>query len=149
MILLLGDMLIWPPSLRTLPPFIFILLEIFVTNDLRKGVSFSKNVFQNVYDEGLSPLSPLSGMIRDSSVWGEPQGDGSAGLGVSMKDCPFCIRTGLSFFTAYTLIKYNHSRLYGQSLDPNLHGLHPRDMVAREHREDMERECFILVWAWR
>jgi hypothetical protein len=33
----------------------------FVTNDLRKGVSFSKeNAFQNVYDEGFSPLSPLS-----------------------------------------------------------------------------------------
>jgi hypothetical protein len=47
-----------------------ILLNIFVTNDLRKGVSFSKeNVFQNGYDEGLSPLSPLSGMIRDSLVW--------------------------------------------------------------------------------
>ena len=28
---------------------------------LRKGVSFSKeNAFQNVYDEGFSPLSPLS-----------------------------------------------------------------------------------------
>ena len=38
-----------------------ILLDIFVTNDLRKGVSFSKeNAFQNVYDEGFSPLSPLS-----------------------------------------------------------------------------------------
>jgi hypothetical protein len=42
-----------------------------------------------------------------------------------MKDCPSHIRTGLSFFTACTLIKYNHSRLYVQSLDPNLHGLHP------------------------
>jgi hypothetical protein len=73
MILPLGDMLIWPPSLRTLPPFIFILLDIFVTNDLRKDVIFSKeNVFQNVYGEGLSPLSPLSGMIRDSSIWGGP-----------------------------------------------------------------------------
>jgi hypothetical protein len=28
-----------------------------------------KNDFQNVYDEVLSPLSPLSGMIRDSLVW--------------------------------------------------------------------------------
>jgi hypothetical protein len=42
-----------------------------------------------------------------------------------MKDCPSPIKTGLSFFTTYTLIKYNHSKLYGQSLDPNLHGLHP------------------------
>jgi hypothetical protein len=32
-------------------------------------VSFSKeNAFQNVYDEGFSPLSPLSRMIRDSLV---------------------------------------------------------------------------------
>jgi hypothetical protein len=37
------------------------ILNIFVTNDLRKCVSFSKeNAFQNVYDEGFSPLSPLS-----------------------------------------------------------------------------------------
>jgi hypothetical protein len=37
---------------------------------MRKGVSFSKeNILQNVYDEGLSPLSPLSGMIRGSLVW--------------------------------------------------------------------------------
>jgi hypothetical protein len=63
MILLLRDKLLWPPSLRTLSQSIFILLDIFVTNDLRKGVSF-----QNGYDEGLSPLSPLSGMIRDSLV---------------------------------------------------------------------------------
>jgi hypothetical protein len=66
-----------------------------------------------------------------------------------MKDCPFRIRTDLSYFTACTLIKYNHFRLYGQSLDPNLHGLHPRVMVAGEHREDNEREYFVLVWAWR
>jgi hypothetical protein len=69
MILLLRDKLLWPPNLRTLLQSIFILLDIFVTNDLRKGVSFSKeNVFQNGYDEGLSPLSPLSGMTRDSLV---------------------------------------------------------------------------------
>jgi hypothetical protein len=47
MILLPGDLLICPLSLRTLSPFIFILLDIFITNDLRKGVSFSKeNVFK-------------------------------------------------------------------------------------------------------
>jgi hypothetical protein len=44
-ILLLRDKLLWPPSLRTLPQSIFILLDIFVTNDLRKGVSFQKNMF--------------------------------------------------------------------------------------------------------
>jgi hypothetical protein len=33
---------------------------------------FSKeNVFQDGYDEGLSPLLPLSAMIRDSLVLGE------------------------------------------------------------------------------
>jgi hypothetical protein len=70
MILLLRDMLIWPPSLRTLLQFIFILLDIFVTILFGKRCEFSKeNVFQNGYDEGLSPLSPLSGMIRDSLVW--------------------------------------------------------------------------------
>jgi hypothetical protein len=43
-----------------LPQLIFILLDIFVTNDLRKGVSFQKKMFfQNGYDEGLSPLSPF------------------------------------------------------------------------------------------
>jgi hypothetical protein len=66
-----------------------------------------------------------------------------------MKDCPFCIRTGLSFFTACTFIKYNHSRLYGQLLDPNLHDLHPRVMVAGEHQEDKEGGSFVLVLAWR
>jgi hypothetical protein len=43
---------------------------------------------------------------------------------VSTKDCPSHIRTDLSSLLTYTLIKYNHSRLYVQSLDPNLHGLH-------------------------
>jgi hypothetical protein len=47
-----------------------------------------------------------------------------------MKDCPSCIRIGLSSLLTYTPIKYNHSTLYGHSLDPNLHGLHPRVMVA-------------------
>jgi hypothetical protein len=66
-----------------------------------------------------------------------------------MKDCPSRIRTSLSSLLTYTFIKYNHSRLYGQSLDPNLHGLCPRVMMAREHREDKEGECFVLVWPWR
>jgi hypothetical protein len=68
---------------------------------------------------------------------------------VSMNDCPSRIRTDLSFFTTCNLIKYNHPRLYVQSLDPNLHGVHPRVMVAGEHREDKEGESFVLVWAWR
>jgi hypothetical protein len=45
MILLLRDKLLWPPRLRTLPQLIFILLGIFVTNDLRKGMSFPKKMF--------------------------------------------------------------------------------------------------------
>jgi hypothetical protein len=45
-------------------------LTFLLQKDLRKGVSFSKeNIFHNEYDEGLSPLLPLSGMIRDSLVW--------------------------------------------------------------------------------
>jgi hypothetical protein len=45
MILRLRDKLLWPPNLRNLPQSIFILLDIFVTNDLRKGVSFQKKMF--------------------------------------------------------------------------------------------------------
>jgi hypothetical protein len=60
-----------------------------------------------------------------------------------MKDCPSPLRSRLSSLLTYTLIKYNHSRLYGQSLDLNLHGSNPRIMTAREHREDKEGECFV------
>jgi hypothetical protein len=41
------------------------------------------------------------------------------------------------------LIKYNHSRLYGQSLSLNLYGLNPRVMMVGEYREDKEGECFV------
>jgi hypothetical protein len=60
-----------------------------------------------------------------------------------MKDCPSRLRTGLSSLLTYTLIKYNHSRLYGRSLNLNLYGLNPRVMMAGEHREDKEGECFV------
>jgi hypothetical protein len=53
------------------------------------------------------------------------------------------IRIGLSSFTTCTHDKYNHSRLYGQSLNLNLHGPNPRVMTAGEHREDKEGECFV------
>jgi hypothetical protein len=66
-----------------------------------------------------------------------------------MKDCPSHIRTGLSSVLTDTLIKYNQSRLYGQSLDLNLHGLHPRVMVAGEHRKDKEGNNSVLVWTRR
>jgi hypothetical protein len=57
-----------------------------------------------------------------------------------MKDYPSRIRTDLSSLLTYTFIKYNHSRLYGQSIDLNLHGLQPRIMVAEEHRKDKKGE---------
>jgi hypothetical protein len=60
-----------------------------------------------------------------------------------MKDCPSRLRTGLSSLHTYTLIKYNHSRLYGQSLDLNLYDPNPRIMTAGEHREDKEGDCFV------
>jgi hypothetical protein len=60
-----------------------------------------------------------------------------------MKDCPSRLRTGSSSLLTYTLIKYNHSRLYGQSLDLNLYGLNPRIMTAGEHREDKKGERFV------
>jgi hypothetical protein len=55
-----------------------------------------------------------------------------------MKDCTARIRIDLSSSTTCTLIKYNHSRLYGQSLNLNLHGSNPMVMVAGEHWEDKE-----------
>jgi hypothetical protein len=55
-----------------------------------------------------------------------------------MKDCPSRLRTGLSSLLTYTFIKYNHSRLYGRSLNLNLYGPNPRVMMAREHQEDKE-----------
>jgi hypothetical protein len=60
-----------------------------------------------------------------------------------MKDCPSRLRNGLSSLLTYTLIKYNHSRLYGQSLNLNLYGSNPRVMMVGEHWEDKEGECFV------
>jgi hypothetical protein len=60
-----------------------------------------------------------------------------------MKDRPSRLSTSLSSLLTYTLIKYNHSRLYGWSLNLNLYGPNPRVMMAREHREDKEGECFL------
>jgi hypothetical protein len=59
MILLLRDKLLWPPSLRNLPQLIFILLDIFVTNDLRKGVSFQNKMFFKMgMMKGCHPYQP-------------------------------------------------------------------------------------------
>jgi hypothetical protein len=48
------------------------------------------------------------------------------------------IRTSLASFTTCTHDKYNHSRLYGQSLNLNSYGPNPRVMKAGEYREDKE-----------
>jgi hypothetical protein len=93
--------------------------------------------------KGIHPYHQLSGMIRDSLVW--------EGLRcwLSRVRCeheglsPRLIRIGLSSFTTCTHDKYNHLRLYGQSLNLNLHGPNPRIMTAGEHREDKEGECFV------
>jgi hypothetical protein len=54
---------------QPLPQLIFILLDIFVTNDLRKGVSFQKKMFFKIgMMKGCHPYHLLSGMIRDSLV---------------------------------------------------------------------------------
>ena len=65
------------------------ILDIFVTNDLRKGVSFSKeNVFQNVYDEGFSPLSPLSRDDQGLPGLGEGLRWWLSWFRCEQKDCP-------------------------------------------------------------
>jgi hypothetical protein len=68
---------------------IFILLDIFVTNDLRKGVSFQKKMlFKMGMMKGCHPYHLFKGMIRDSLVYGRASGVGSAGLGVSRRIVP-------------------------------------------------------------
>jgi hypothetical protein len=53
------DKLLWPPS--RLPQFIFILFDIFVTNDLRKGVGFQrKMLFKMGMMKGCHPYHLLS-----------------------------------------------------------------------------------------
>jgi hypothetical protein len=107
------------------------------------GFSKKRNVFKKAYDEGYSPLSLIE--------W-EDQGLPSLGEGLrcwlSQVRCEHDglsphLQTVLSSFTTYTHDKYNHLRLYGQSLNLNLHGPNPRIMTAREHREDKEGECFV------
>jgi hypothetical protein len=107
------------------------------------GFIKGKKMFSKVYDEGYSPLSPF-----------EWDGQGLPGLGEGLKywlsrvrceqegSSPH-IRTDLSSFTIRTHDKYNHSRLYGQSLNLNLYGQNPRVMMVGEHREDKEGKCFV------
>jgi hypothetical protein len=55
-----SDKLLWPPS--RLPQLIFILLDIFVTNDLIKGVSFQKKMFFKMdMMKGYHPYHPWAG----------------------------------------------------------------------------------------
>jgi hypothetical protein len=78
------DKLLWPPS--RLPQSI---LGIFVTNDLRKGVSFQKKMlFKNVYDEGFSPLSPLSRDDQGLPGLGEGLRWWLSWFMLEQKDCP-------------------------------------------------------------
>jgi hypothetical protein len=108
------------------------------------GNGFSKEkCFQKGYDEGYSPLSPTE--------WDD---QGLPGLGEGLR-CWLSrvrcehegssprLRTDLSSFTTCTHDKYNHLRLYGHSLNPNLLDPNPRVMTAGEHREDKEGECFV------
>jgi hypothetical protein len=87
---------------------------------------------QESFDEGKSILSCQEGLMCWLS-WVRCEHEGST---------PH-IRTGLSSFTTCTHDKYNHSRLYGQSLNLNMHGLNPRVMKAGEHWKDKEGECFV------
>jgi hypothetical protein len=113
MILLLRDMLTWSPSLRYLPQFIFILLNVLITKMIWKNCEFFKiNVFQNGMMKGYHPYHLWAGW--SGTPWfGRTLRRCLVGLGVSMKDCPSHIRIGLSSLFTYTLIKYNHLRLYG------------------------------------
>jgi hypothetical protein len=97
--------------------------------------------------KGYHPYHQLSGMIRDSLVW-EGQRCWLNRVRCEREVLSPRIRTSLSSLTTCTHDKYNHLRLYGQSLNLNLHGTNPRIMTAREHREDKEGGCFVLVWAW-
>jgi hypothetical protein len=106
-------------------------------------VFWKEKCFQKACDEGYSLLSPTE---RDDQ--------GLPGLGEGLR-CWLSrvrceheglsphIRTSLSSFTICTHDKYNHSRLYRQSLNLNLHGPNPRVMMAGEHREDKEGKCFV------
>jgi hypothetical protein len=78
------DKLLWSPS--RLPQSIH---GIFVTNDLRKGVSFQKKMlFKNVYDEGFSPLSPLSRDDQGLPGLGEGLRWWLSWFSCEQKDCP-------------------------------------------------------------
>jgi hypothetical protein len=106
-------------------------------------VVFLKNAFKEVYDEGYSPLSPIEWDGQGLPGLGEGLGCWLNRVRCEQEGLSAHIRTGLPTFTTCTHDKYNHSRLYGQSLNLNLYGPNPRVMMAGEHREDKEGECFV------
>jgi hypothetical protein len=111
---------------------------------LRKMVVFIKRkMFSKVYDEGYSPLSPFEWDSQGLPGLGEGLRCWLSQVRCEQEGLSPHIRTGLSSFTTCTHDKYNHSRLYGQSLNLNLYGPNPRVMMAGEHREDKEGECFV------
>jgi hypothetical protein len=66
------DKLLWPPS--RLPQSIFILLDIFVTNDLKKGVSFQKKMFFKMgMMKGCHPYHPWVGWSGNLWFRGGPK----------------------------------------------------------------------------
>jgi hypothetical protein len=97
--------------------------------------------------KGYHPYHQPSGTIRDTLVW-EGIMCWLSRVWCEHEGLSLRLRTGLSSFTTCTHDKYNHSRLYGQSLNLNLHGPNPRIVTAGELQEEKEGECFVLVWAW-
>jgi hypothetical protein len=96
-----------------------------------------------VYDEGYSPLSPTEWDAQGLHGLGEGLRCWLSRVRCEHEGLSPRLRTGLSSFTTCTHDKYNHSRLYGQSLNLNLHGPNPRIMTTREHQEDTKGECFV------
>jgi hypothetical protein len=102
-----------------------------------------KKCFQKVYDEGLSPLSPTEWDDQGLPGLGEGPRCWLSQVRCEREELSPRLRAGLSSFTTYTHDKYNHSRLYGQSLNLNMHGPNPRIMTTGEHQEEKEGECFV------
>jgi hypothetical protein len=143
MILLLRDKLLWPPNLRTLSQLIFILLDIFVTNDLRKGVSFQKKMFSKwvwwrvvtliTFERDDQGLPGLGEGLRWWLSWVRCEHEGSS---LSPKD-RFVITPYLYSYQVQSL------KTVWAVAWSNFHGPNPRIMTAGEHREDKEGGCFV------
>jgi hypothetical protein len=81
------DKLLWSPS--RLSQSIFILLNIFVTNDLRKGVSFQKKTFFKMcMMKGCHPYHLLSGDDQGLPGLGEVLRWWLSRVRCEQKDCP-------------------------------------------------------------